>query len=105
MKAFFTFSATYFRKTAKNSTKIVKLVDGRFRGLVLKTMHQNLQKARIRGHVGIHAWNLASHSSQNLHKFYLKIDIMFTPARDFLLETPWIWMIIIPNPNVNSHSL
>jgi hypothetical protein len=30
-------------------------------------------------------------------------DIMFTPARDFLLETPW--MIIFPNPNVNSHSL
>jgi hypothetical protein len=29
--------------------------------------------------------------------------IMFTPARDFLLETPW--MIIIPNPNVISHSL
>jgi hypothetical protein len=29
--------------------------------------------------------------------------IMFTPARDFLLETPW--RIIIPNPNVNSHSL
>jgi voltage-dependent calcium channel T type alpha-1G len=25
--------------------------------------------------------------------------IMFTPARDFLLETPW--RIIIPNPNVN----
>jgi hypothetical protein len=29
--------------------------------------------------------------------------IMFTPARDFLLETPW--RIIIPNPNVNRHSL
>jgi hypothetical protein len=29
--------------------------------------------------------------------------IMFTPARDFLLETPL--RIIIPNPNVNSHSL
>jgi hypothetical protein len=29
--------------------------------------------------------------------------IMFTPARDFLLETHW--RIIIPNPNVNSHSL
>jgi hypothetical protein len=29
--------------------------------------------------------------------------IMFTPARDFLLETPW--RIIIPNSNVNSHSL
>jgi hypothetical protein len=29
--------------------------------------------------------------------------IMFTPARDFLLETPW--RIIIPNPNVNSHPL
>jgi hypothetical protein len=28
---------------------------------------------------------------------------MFTPARDFLLETPW--RIIIPNPNVNSQSL
>jgi hypothetical protein len=28
---------------------------------------------------------------------------MLTPARDFLLETPW--RIIIPNPNVNSHSL
>jgi hypothetical protein len=28
---------------------------------------------------------------------------MFAPARDFLLETPW--RIIIPNPNVNSHSL
>jgi hypothetical protein len=28
--------------------------------------------------------------------------IMFTPARDFLLETPW--RIIIPNPNVNSVS-
>jgi hypothetical protein len=28
---------------------------------------------------------------------------MFTPARDFLLETPW--RIIIPNPNVNNHSL
>jgi hypothetical protein len=27
---------------------------------------------------------------------------MFTPARDFLLETPW--RIIIPNPNVNSHT-
>jgi hypothetical protein len=25
--------------------------------------------------------------------------IMFTPARDFLLETPW--RIIIPNPNDN----
>jgi hypothetical protein len=32
-----------------------------------------------------------------------KQSIMFTPARDFLLETPW--RIIIPNPNVNSHSL
>jgi hypothetical protein len=30
-------------------------------------------------------------------------NIMFTPARYFLLETPW--RIIIPNPNVNSHSL
>jgi hypothetical protein len=30
-------------------------------------------------------------------------NIMFTPVRDFLLETPW--RIIIPNPNVNSHSL
>jgi hypothetical protein len=30
-------------------------------------------------------------------------SIMFTAARDFLLETPW--RIIIPNPNVNSHSL
>jgi hypothetical protein len=29
--------------------------------------------------------------------------VVFTPARDFLLETPW--RIIIPNPNVNSHSL
>jgi hypothetical protein len=29
-------------------------------------------------------------------------NIMFTPARDFLLETPW--RIIIPNLNVNSHS-
>jgi hypothetical protein len=29
--------------------------------------------------------------------------IIFTPARDFLLETPR--RIIIPNPNVNSHSL
>jgi hypothetical protein len=28
--------------------------------------------------------------------------IMFTPDRDFLLETPW--RIIIPNPKVNSHS-
>jgi hypothetical protein len=28
---------------------------------------------------------------------------MFTPARDFLLETPW--RILIPNPNVNSLSL
>jgi hypothetical protein len=33
----------------------------------------------------------------------LHLGIMFTPARDFLLETPW--RIIIPNPNVNSHSL
>jgi hypothetical protein len=32
-----------------------------------------------------------------------EVAIMFTPARDFLLETPW--RIIIPNPNVNSHSL
>jgi hypothetical protein len=29
--------------------------------------------------------------------------VLFTPARDFLLETPW--RIIIPNPDVNSHSL
>jgi hypothetical protein len=29
--------------------------------------------------------------------------LMFTPARDFLLETPW--RIIFPNPNVDSHSL
>jgi hypothetical protein len=28
---------------------------------------------------------------------------LWVPARDFLLETPW--RIIIPNPNVNSHSL
>jgi hypothetical protein len=28
---------------------------------------------------------------------------MFTPARDFLLKTPW--RIIIHNPNVSSHSL
>jgi hypothetical protein len=28
---------------------------------------------------------------------------MFTPARYFLLETPW--RIMIPDPNVNSHSL
>jgi hypothetical protein len=32
-----------------------------------------------------------------------RIFIMFTPVRDFLLETPW--RIITPNPNVNSHSL
>jgi hypothetical protein len=32
-----------------------------------------------------------------------EVNIMFTPARDFLLETPW--RNIIPNPNVNSHSL
>jgi hypothetical protein len=32
-----------------------------------------------------------------------KIYIMFTPARYFLLETPW--RIIIPNPSVNSHYL
>jgi hypothetical protein len=31
------------------------------------------------------------------------LNIMFTPASDFLLETPW--RIIIPNPDVNSHSL
>jgi hypothetical protein len=31
------------------------------------------------------------------------IIIMFTLARDILLETPW--RIIIPNPSVNSHSL
>jgi hypothetical protein len=37
--------------------------------------------------------------SSSLHLVY----IMFTPARDFLLETPW--RIIIPNPNVNSHFL
>jgi hypothetical protein len=39
---------------------------------------------------------------QRLHLMSVS-DIMFTPARDFLLETPW--RIIIPNPNVNSHSL
>jgi hypothetical protein len=33
----------------------------------------------------------------------LPYTIMFTPARDFLLETPW--RIIIPIQNVNSHSL
>jgi hypothetical protein len=38
---------------------------------------------------------------QNLDAYVMAI--MFTPARDFLLETPW--RIIIPNPNVNSHSL
>jgi hypothetical protein len=41
-----------------------------------------------------------------IHGFVNVIEnssIMFTPARDFLLETPW--RIIIPNPNVNSHSL
>jgi hypothetical protein len=32
----------------------------------------------------------------------LQMTIMFTHARYFLLETPW--RIIIPNPNVNSHS-
>jgi hypothetical protein len=48
MKAFFTFSATYFRKTAKTSSKIAKLVDGLFRGLVLKTTHHNQQKADVR---------------------------------------------------------
>jgi hypothetical protein len=36
-------------------------------------------------------------------RLFLEFHIMFTPAGDFLLETPW--RIIIPNPNVNSHSL
>jgi hypothetical protein len=53
MKAFFTFSATYFRKTAKTSTKIMKLVEGRFRGLVLKTTHHDQQKADVRWHMGM----------------------------------------------------
>jgi hypothetical protein len=39
----------------------------------------------------------------SLENFTFEMHIMFTPARDFLLETPW--RIIIPNPNVNSHSL
>jgi hypothetical protein len=73
MKAFFTFSATYFRK---NSTKIAKLVNGRFCGLVLKTTHHNQQKADVGGHMGIHAQNLANHSSQNLHKFHLKTETL-----------------------------
>jgi hypothetical protein len=53
-------------KTAKMSTKRAKLVDGRFRCLVLKTTHHNQQKAdvrHVRGHVGIHARNLANHSA------------------------------------------
>jgi hypothetical protein len=54
-----------------------RLVEGRFRGLVLKTTHYNQQKADVRGHVGIHAQNLANHSSQNLHKLYLKIETRF----------------------------
>jgi hypothetical protein len=78
MKAFLTFSATYFRKTAKTSTKIAKLANGCFRGLVLKTTHRNQQKADVRGHVGIHARNLANHSSQNLHILYLKIECIRT---------------------------
>jgi hypothetical protein len=41
--------------------------------------------------------NIAGLQNENLS------CIMFTPARDFLLETPW--KIMIPNPNVNSHSL
>jgi hypothetical protein len=44
------------------------------------------------------------HPGQFLAARLLAVDhIMFTPARDFLLETPW--RIIIPIPNVNSHSL
>jgi hypothetical protein len=62
---------------AKTSTKIAKLADSHFRGLVLKTTHHNQQKADIRGHVGIHARNLANHSSQNLHKLYFKIETRF----------------------------
>jgi hypothetical protein len=40
---------------------------------------------------------------KNMNFILAKTHIMFTPAIDFLLETPW--RIIIPNPNVNSHSL
>jgi hypothetical protein len=39
----------------------------------------------------------------SMFKIWGSSHIMFTPARDFLLETPW--RIIIPNPNVNCHSL
>jgi hypothetical protein len=45
----------------------------------------------------------AIHSQMHLKNRNIYCNIMFTPARDFLLETPW--RIIIPNPNVNSHSL
>jgi hypothetical protein len=44
-----------------------------------------------------------SYKDSALRKRLMHFPIMFTPARDFLLETPW--RIIIPNPNVNSHSL
>jgi hypothetical protein len=50
---------------------------------------------------------MAPNFNETNHHYFLECpkytDIMFTPARDFLLETPW--RIIIPNPNVNSHSL
>jgi hypothetical protein len=42
-------------------------------------------------------------SDEKVLSCLFSMKIMSTPVRDFLLETPW--RIIIPNPNVNSHSL
>jgi hypothetical protein len=55
---------------------------------------------------GLEFWKLSStaiHSFFAVVNAFFNLNIMFTPARDFLLETPW--RILIPNPNVNSLSL
>jgi hypothetical protein len=63
----------------------------------MKQEHPNIAEFQFRAEI-------SQFTLQQICMIFSKIAvIMFTPARDFLLETPW--RIIIPNPNVNSHSL
>jgi hypothetical protein len=63
----------------------------------------SIQNIRNKAYEAIFATFTILRSLRKPHLAEMDETIMFTPARDFLLETPW--RIIIPNPNVNSHSL
>jgi hypothetical protein len=89
---------------------IVKILDPTCRGLKIRICTEKLKSApgasiRKQFAIALELFNEKSLSdigylSGSVNSYR---HIMFTPARDFLLETPV--RIIIPNPNVSSHSL